>query len=43
MPSTALRADARTRYSNYMTVAEIDAWVAEKRHHVMYKDDSKVD
>ena len=21
----------------------IDEWVAEKRHHVMYKDESKVD
>ena len=29
--------------ANYMTLAQIDEWVAEKRHHVMYKDESKVD
>jgi hypothetical protein len=36
---------SRNRFdmANYMTLAQIDEWVAEKRHHVMYKDESKVD
>ena len=29
--------------ANCSTDAQIDEWVAEKRHHVMYKDESKVD
>jgi nitroreductase len=28
---------------NYMSVDQIDEWVREKRHHVMYKDESKID
>ena len=28
---------------NYMSVEQIDEWVREKRHHVMYKDESKID
>jgi hypothetical protein len=29
--------------ANYMTTAEIDTWVREKRHQVMYRDETKVD
>jgi 5,6-dimethylbenzimidazole synthase len=29
--------------ANYMTVAQIDAWVREERHKVMYRDESKID
>jgi nitroreductase len=29
--------------ANYMTVDEIDAWVREERHKVMYRDESKID
>ncbi len=29
--------------ANYMSVEQIDEWVREKRHHVMYKDESKID
>ncbi len=29
--------------ANYMSLAEIDQWIAEKRHHVMYRDESRVD
>ena len=29
--------------ANYMTVAEIDEWVRETRHKVMYRDEAKVD
>jgi 5,6-dimethylbenzimidazole synthase len=28
---------------NYMTIDEIDAWVRETRHKVMYRDEAKVD
>ena len=28
---------------NYMSVEQIEEWVREKRHHVMYKDESKID
>lgn len=28
---------------NYMSVADIDRWVEETRHKVMYKDESKID
>ncbi len=28
---------------NYMSAGQIDEWVREKRHHVMYKDESKID
>ncbi len=28
---------------NYMTTAEIDEWVRETRHKVMYKDEAKID
>jgi nitroreductase len=28
---------------NYMTLADIDEWVREHRHKVMYRDESKVD
>jgi nitroreductase len=29
--------------ANYMTVEQIDAWVREERHKVMYRDESKID
>ncbi len=29
--------------ANYMTVEDIDAWVRETRHKVMYRDETKVD
>jgi nitroreductase len=29
--------------ANYMSVEQIDDWIREKRHHVMYKDESKID
>jgi nitroreductase len=29
--------------ANYRTVEEIDAWVREERHKVMYRDESKID
>jgi nitroreductase len=29
--------------ANYLTVDEIDAWVREERHKVMYRDESKID
>jgi nitroreductase len=29
--------------ANYQTVEEIDAWVREERHKVMYRDESKID
>jgi nitroreductase len=29
--------------ANYMTIDEIDAWVREERHKVMYRDESKID
>jgi nitroreductase len=29
--------------ANYMTVEEIEAWVREERHKVMYRDESKID
>jgi nitroreductase len=29
--------------ANYMTLEDIDRWIAEKRHHVMYRDESRVD
>ena len=28
---------------NYMTVEQIDEWVRETRHKVMYRDENKVD
>jgi len=28
---------------NYMTIDDIDAWVRETRHKVMYRDEAKVD
>ncbi len=33
----------RFNMANYMTVEEIDAWVREERHKVMYRDESKID
>jgi nitroreductase len=33
----------RFNMANYMTIAEIDAWVREERHKVMYRDGSKID
>jgi len=33
----------RFNMANYMTVDEIDAWVREERHKVMYRDESKID
>lgn len=33
----------RFNMDNYMSVEQIDEWVREKRHHVMYKDQSKID
>ena len=33
----------RFNMDNYMSVEQIDEWVREKRHHVMYKDESKID
>jgi 5,6-dimethylbenzimidazole synthase len=29
--------------ANYMTVEDIDRWVREERHKVMYRDESKID
>jgi nitroreductase len=29
--------------ANYMTVPQIEEWIREKRHQVMYRDESKVD
>jgi 5,6-dimethylbenzimidazole synthase len=29
--------------ANYMSVDQIDAWVHETRHKVMYRDEAKVD
>jgi 5,6-dimethylbenzimidazole synthase len=29
--------------ANYMTIAQIDQWVREERHKVMYRDESKID
>jgi nitroreductase len=29
--------------ANYMTIEQIDAWVREERHKVMYRDESKID
>jgi 5,6-dimethylbenzimidazole synthase len=33
----------RFNMDNFMTVEEIDAWVAVTRHKVMYRDESKID
>ena len=33
----------RFNMANYMTVEQIDAWVREERHKVMYRDESKID
>ena len=33
----------RFNMDNYMSVEQIDEWVRQKRHHVMYKDESKID
>jgi len=33
----------RFNMANYMTIGEIDAWVRQERHKVMYRDESKVD
>lgn len=33
----------RFNMANYMTLEEIDAWVREERHKVMYRDESKID
>ena len=33
----------RFNAANYMTPGQIDEWVREKRHQVMYRDESKVD
>ena len=33
----------RFNMANYMTTAQIDAWIREKRSQVMYRDESKVD
>ena len=29
--------------ANYMTVEQIDEWVRETRHKVMYRDEAKID
>jgi 5,6-dimethylbenzimidazole synthase len=29
--------------ANYMTIAQIDQWVREERHKVMYRDENKID
>jgi hypothetical protein len=29
--------------NNYMTVDDIDRWVKETRHKVMYRDEAKID
>ena len=33
----------RFNMANYLTIDEIDAWVREERHKVMYRDESKID
>jgi hypothetical protein len=33
----------RFNADNFMTDAQIDAWVKTTRHKVMYKDESKID
>jgi 5,6-dimethylbenzimidazole synthase len=33
----------RFNMASYMTVDQIDAWVREERHKVMYRDESKID
>jgi nitroreductase len=33
----------RFNMANYMTVEQIDEWVREQRHKVMYRDESKID
>lgn len=33
----------RFNMDNYVTVEQIDAWVKEERHKVMYRDESKID
>jgi nitroreductase len=33
----------RFNMANYMTVPQIEEWVREKRHQVMYRDETKVD
>ena len=33
----------RFNMDNYMTTDQIDAWVKEERHKVMYRDESKID
>jgi nitroreductase len=33
----------RFNMANYMTVEQIEAWVREERHKVMYRDESKID
>ena len=33
----------RFNMANHMTVSQIDAWVREERHKVMYRDESKID
>jgi nitroreductase len=33
----------RFNMANYMTLDQIDAWVREERHKVMYRDESKID
>jgi nitroreductase len=33
----------RFNMANYMTVAQIEEWVREKRHQVMYRDETRID
>ncbi len=33
----------RFNMANYMTIEQIDQWVREERHKVMYRDESKID
>jgi hypothetical protein len=33
----------RFNMANYMTVPQIEEWVRERRHQVMYRDETKVD
>jgi hypothetical protein len=33
----------RFNMANHMTIEQIDAWVREERHKVMYRDEAKID
>ena len=45
LPGQSRRQPTGTKFdrSHYMTDAQIDAWVAETRHKVMYRDAENVD